>query len=74
MCNLYPNASFLFYYFAYADKFVTKCGVLMMSFFVFLTTTMCVSFILREAQTRMLKFTGKHCLFCKLMISCVKAK
>ncbi|GAB2287192.1 hypothetical protein Dimus_021575 [Dionaea muscipula] len=39
------------------DYFVTKCGVLMMSFFVFFTTTMSVSFTLRETQTRMLKFT-----------------
>ncbi|MBA0822623.1 hypothetical protein Goarm_019412, partial [Gossypium armourianum] len=29
----------------------------MMSFFVFFTTTMSVSFTLRETQTRMLKFT-----------------
>lgn len=29
-----------------------------MSFFVFFTTTMSVSFTLRETQTRMLKFTG----------------
>uniref|UniRef100_A0A3Q7FZV4 Uncharacterized protein n=1 Tax=Solanum lycopersicum TaxID=4081 RepID=A0A3Q7FZV4_SOLLC len=36
---------------------VTKCGVLMMSLFVFFTTTMSVSFTLRETQTRMLKFT-----------------
>ncbi|KAK4486027.1 hypothetical protein RD792_008689 [Penstemon davidsonii] len=40
-----------------ADYLVTKCGVLMMSFFVFFTTTMSVSFTLRETQTRMLKFT-----------------
>ncbi|GAB2211704.1 hypothetical protein Drorol1_Dr00025037 [Drosera rotundifolia] len=39
------------------DYFVTKCGVLMMSLFVFFTTTMSVSFTLRETQTRMLKFT-----------------
>ncbi|PPD66792.1 hypothetical protein GOBAR_DD36333 [Gossypium barbadense] len=39
------------------DYLVTKCGVLMMSFFVFFTTTMSVSFTLRETQTRMLKFT-----------------
>ncbi|KAH9685623.1 Membralin-like protein [Citrus sinensis] len=36
---------------------VTKCGVLMMSLFVFFTTTMSVSFTLRETQARMLKFT-----------------
>ncbi|PRQ20690.1 hypothetical protein RchiOBHm_Chr7g0230911 [Rosa chinensis] len=36
---------------------VTKCAVLMMSLFVFFTTTMSVSFTLRETQTRMLKFT-----------------
>lgn len=36
---------------------MTKCGVLMMSLFVFFTTTMSVSFTLRETQTRMLKFT-----------------
>ncbi|MFQ6648705.1 hypothetical protein Gotur_021272 [Gossypium turneri] len=40
-----------------ADYLVTKCGVLMMSLFVFFTTTMSVSFTLRETQTRMLKFT-----------------
>ena len=45
---------------AHADYLVTKCGVLMMSFFVFFTTTMSVSFTLRETQTRMLKFTGGH--------------
>ncbi|KAK1308195.1 hypothetical protein QJS10_CPA09g00971 [Acorus calamus] len=36
---------------------VTKCGVLIMSLFVFFTTTMSVSFTLRETQSRMLKFT-----------------
>lgn len=41
-----------------ADYLVTKCGVLMMSLFVFFTTTMSVSFTLRETQSRMLKFTG----------------
>lgn len=41
-----------------ADYLVTKCGVLMMSLFVFFTTTMSVSFTVRETQTRMLKFTG----------------
>ncbi|XP_038708647.1 membralin-like protein At1g60995 isoform X3 [Tripterygium wilfordii] len=41
----------------FGDYLVTKCGVLMMSLFVFLTTTMSVSFTLRETQTRMLKFT-----------------
>lgn len=44
-----------------ADYLVTKCGVLMMSLFVFFTTTMSVSFTLRETQTRMLKFTGFLC-------------
>ncbi|KAL8159144.1 hypothetical protein V2J09_000681 [Rumex salicifolius] len=39
------------------DYLVMKCGVLMMSLFVFFTTTMSVSFTLRETQTRMLKFT-----------------
>ncbi|KAK4769048.1 hypothetical protein SAY86_027198 [Trapa natans] len=39
------------------DYFVTKCGVLMMSLFVFFTTTMSVSYTLRETQSRMLKFT-----------------
>ncbi|KAG8501992.1 hypothetical protein CXB51_002040 [Gossypium anomalum] len=39
------------------DYLVTKCGVLIMSLFVFFTTTMSVSFTLRETQTRMLKFT-----------------
>lgn len=48
-----------------ADYFATKCGVLMMSLFVFFTTTMSVSFTLRETQTRMLKFTG---LFCYLIL------
>lgn len=47
-------------YFVCADYLVTKCGVLMMSLFVFFTTTMSVSFTLRETQTRMLKFTGRH--------------
>ncbi|TQE06271.1 hypothetical protein C1H46_008120 [Malus baccata] len=42
----------------FGDYLVTKCGVLMMSIFVFFTTTMSVSFTLRETQTRMLKFTG----------------
>ncbi|XP_038883775.1 membralin-like protein At1g60995 isoform X2 [Benincasa hispida] len=42
----------------FGDYFVTKCGVLMMSLFVFFTTTMSVSFTLRETQTRMLKFTA----------------
>ncbi|EXB87382.1 hypothetical protein L484_016729 [Morus notabilis] len=42
----------------FGDYLVTKCGVLMMSLFVFFTTTMSVSFTLRETQTRMLKFTG----------------
>ncbi|KAM0878088.1 hypothetical protein ACQ4PT_032498 [Festuca glaucescens] len=39
------------------DYFVTKCGVLLMSLFVFFTTTMSVSFTLRETQSRMLRFT-----------------
>ncbi|GFZ18707.1 hypothetical protein Acr_27g0004460 [Actinidia rufa] len=46
-----------FSYFEKSDYLVTKCGVLMMSLFVFFTTTMSVSFTLRETQTRMLKFT-----------------
>ncbi|KNA13265.1 hypothetical protein SOVF_118390 [Spinacia oleracea] len=41
----------------FGDYLVAKCGVLMMSLFVFFTTTMSVSFTLRETQTRMLKFT-----------------
>ncbi|KAH0459229.1 hypothetical protein IEQ34_012043 [Dendrobium chrysotoxum] len=41
----------------FGDYFVTKCGVLIMSLFVFFTTTMSVSFTLRETQSRMLKFT-----------------
>ncbi|KAH9751486.1 Membralin-like protein [Citrus sinensis] len=41
----------------FGDYLVTKCGVLMMSLFVFFTTTMSVSFTLRETQARMLKFT-----------------
>ncbi|XP_048317807.2 membralin-like protein At1g60995 [Ziziphus jujuba] len=41
----------------FGDYLVTKCGVLMMSLFVFFTTTMSVSFTLRETQSRMLKFT-----------------
>jgi hypothetical protein len=41
----------------FADYFVTKCGVLLMSLFVFFTTTMSVSFTLRETQSRMLRFT-----------------
>lgn len=39
------------------DYLVSKCGVLLMSLFVFFTTTMSVSFTLRETQSRMLKFT-----------------
>lgn len=49
----------------FADYFVTKCGVLLMSLFVFFTTTMSVSFTLRETQSRMLRFTG-WCSFCRL--------
>ncbi|KAK9155232.1 hypothetical protein Sjap_002712 [Stephania japonica] len=41
----------------FGDYLVTKCGVLVMSLFVFFTTTMSVSFTLRETQIRMLKFT-----------------
>ncbi|KAG2536255.1 hypothetical protein PVAP13_9NG177146 [Panicum virgatum] len=41
----------------FGDYFVTKCGVLLMSLFVFFTTTMSVSFTLRETQSRMLRFT-----------------
>ena len=51
-------ALFHFAFYCFADYLVTKCGVLMMSLFVFFTTTMSVSFTLRETQTRMLKFTG----------------
>lgn len=36
---------------------VSKSGVLIMSLFVFFTTTMSVSFTLRETQSRMLQFT-----------------
>ncbi|KAH7290881.1 hypothetical protein KP509_30G067600 [Ceratopteris richardii] len=36
---------------------ISKCGVLIMSLFVFFTTTMSVSFTLRETQSRTLKFT-----------------
>ncbi|KAK8954374.1 hypothetical protein KSP39_PZI002941 [Platanthera zijinensis] len=39
------------------DYFVMKSVVLIMSLFVFFTTTMSVSFTLRETQSRMLKFT-----------------
>ncbi|XP_078428731.1 S3 self-incompatibility locus-linked pollen protein isoform X2 [Wolffia australiana] len=41
----------------FVDYVVTKCSVLIMSLFVFFTTTMSVSFTLRETQSRMLKFT-----------------
>lgn len=41
----------------FGDYIATKCGVFIMSMFVFFTTTMSVSFTLRETQTRMLKFT-----------------
>lgn len=43
--------------FRFEDYLVSKCGVLLMSLFVFFTTTMSVSFTLRETQSRMLKFT-----------------
>ncbi|KAG5610199.1 hypothetical protein H5410_021480 [Solanum commersonii] len=67
-CYLYNHQTKEFYNLTYAheqpessarfgDYLVTKCGVLMMSLFVFFTTTMSVSFTLRETQTRMLKFT-----------------
>jgi hypothetical protein len=39
------------------DYIVSKCGVLITTLFVFFTTTMSVSFTLRETQSRMLKFT-----------------
>lgn len=52
------ETSYAFWFCFCADYLVTKCGVLMMSLFVFFTTTMSVSFTLRETQTRMLKFTG----------------
>jgi hypothetical protein len=48
----------------FADYFVTKCGVLLMSLFVFFTITMSISFTLRETQSRMLRFTGL-CFFCQ---------
>ncbi|XP_024514830.1 membralin isoform X2 [Selaginella moellendorffii] len=41
----------------FVDYVVFKFGVLIMSLFVFFTTTMSVSFTLRETQARMLKFT-----------------
>ncbi|KAI4342258.1 hypothetical protein MLD38_026901 [Melastoma candidum] len=41
----------------FGDYFVMKCGVLMISLFVFFTSTMSVSFTLRGTQTRMLRFT-----------------
>ncbi|CAN6455495.1 unnamed protein product [Victoria cruziana] len=41
----------------FEDYLVAKFGVLIMSLFVFFTTTMSVSFTLRETQSRMLKFT-----------------
>ncbi|XP_042402391.1 membralin-like protein At1g60995 [Zingiber officinale] len=41
----------------FGEYFVTKCGVLIMSLFVFFTITMSVSFTLRETQSRMLRFT-----------------
>ncbi|CAM6105163.1 unnamed protein product [Calypogeia fissa] len=41
----------------FEDYIVFKCGVLITSLFVFFTTTMSVSFTLRETQARMLKFT-----------------
>lgn len=40
------------------DYIVFKSGVLITTLFVFFTTTMSVSFTLRETQARMLKFTG----------------
>lgn len=39
------------------EYIVFKCGVLITSLFVFFTTTMSVSFTLRETQARMLNFT-----------------
>lgn len=64
-----------------ADYFVTKCGVLIMSLFVFFTTTMSVSFTLRETQSRMLKFTGllfyleglDHCIHIMYNEVCMKS-
>ncbi|KAG6534997.1 hypothetical protein ZIOFF_008911 [Zingiber officinale] len=41
----------------FGEYLVTKSGVLLMSLFVFFTTTMSVSFTLRETQSRMLRFT-----------------
>lgn len=59
-CHVMVKLDLLFWHLllSFADYLVTKCGVLMMSLFVFFTTTMSVSFTLRETQTRMLKFTG----------------
>eukprot|EP00249_Psilotum_nudum_P019341 c27203_g1_i1 orf=326-2707(-) len=42
---------------SFEGYFVSKSGVLIMSLFVFFTTTMSVSFTLRETQARMLRFT-----------------
>lgn len=41
----------------------------MMSLFVFFTTTMSVSFTLRETQTRMLKFTGLITSFITVLLA-----
>ncbi|CAA7408968.1 unnamed protein product [Spirodela intermedia] len=65
---LYSSQTQEFYYLGYGlepldgssrfgDYFLTKGSVLIMSLFVFFTTTMSVSFTLRETQSRMLKFT-----------------
>lgn len=62
--NFHPPFSFI------TDYLVMKCGVLMMSLFVFFTTTMSVSFTLRETQTRMLKFTGMLYLIFLSGVSC----
>ncbi|XP_073003793.1 membralin-like protein At1g60995 [Typha latifolia] len=42
----------------FGDYFVRKSGVLIMSLFIFFTTTMPVSFILRETESRTLKLTA----------------
>ncbi|CAA6671836.1 unnamed protein product [Spirodela intermedia] len=66
---LYSSQTQEFYYLGYGlepldgssrfgDYFLTKGSVLIMSLFVFFTTTMSVSFTLRETQSRMLKFTA----------------
>lgn len=50
------------------DYIVFKSGVLITTLFVFFTTTMSVSFTLRETQARMLKFTGMFTIATSSMI------